>query len=280
MPRGRDGGSGRGRSLRAVPSSLLRIALALVVLWLLVRAGRVAWSRRDLARDVWRSIRPRHVLGSLGLLVVVIGVAVTAAAAVPLLGRGVGDLFATQGNAVFAPVDVAADLTAVGTTAGVGVGDLVFLGVVTLFLGLLATLLPWFAFVEEEVFRAGAESWSLSRRVAAALVFGAAHLIMLVPVSAALGISVAGFVYGEVYRRGVARRDGAVPPSVRSAFRPTRRSQAAVLATVPTHDPLGAAVHVRRQVAGLHASTVWHATFNTTVVVLVWLSFALDVLLG
>jgi hypothetical protein len=39
----------------------------------------------------------------------------------------------------------------------------------------------------------------------AALRFGLAHLIMLVPLSAALAIAVAGFAYGQIYRRAYAR---------------------------------------------------------------------------
>jgi len=252
-----------------VPSPV-RLLLALLVLVLLARAARVAWSRRDLALAVWGGIRPRHVVGSLVLLVAVVSVAVLAAAAAPLLGRGLGDLFATTGNAVFAPVDVAAEATGAATTPG---PNLAFLAVVTVFLGLLALLLPWFAFVEEEVFRAGAEAWGLPTRVGAALVFGAAHLIMLVPVAATLGIAVAGFAYGEIYRRGVARPARPAPAAMRRAFRPTRRSSRAISQVAV--DVLDTHGHQERQVDGLYASTVWHTTFNTTVVILVWVTFLL-----
>lgn len=259
-----------------MPTSLPRLLLALLVLGLLGRAARVAWARRDLATAVWGSIRVRHVIGSLALLVVVIGVSVLSATAVPLLARGLGDLFATTGNAVFAPVDVAAEATGAGSDGASG-PNLLFLAAVTAFLGLLAALLPWFAFVEEEVFRAGAETWSLPGRVLAALVFGAAHLVMLVPLAAAVGISVAGFAYGELYRRGVATGQRPAPVALRRAFRPTRRSLRAV--RVVADDVVEERAHVRRQVDGLYASTVWHTTFNTTVVTLVWATFVLDQLL-
>lgn len=248
-----------------------RLLLAVVVLALLVRAGRVAWDRRDLAADVWRAVRPRHVAGSLALLVVVVTVSVAAATAFPVLGRGLGELVSTSGNAVFAPVDVAAEAT--GATGAEGPGPL-YLGLVTAFLALLAVLLPWFAFVEEEVFRAGAEAWGLPVRVMAALVFGAAHLVMLVPLAAALGIAVAGFVYGEVYRRGVAGLGHPAPASLRRSFRPTRRSVAAVRRVAD--GPEAGREHLRRQVDGVFASTVWHTTFNTVVVALVWLALVLD----
>ena len=261
------------RSLTGVPSLLPRLVLALLVLALLARAARVAWSRRDLAVAVWRSIRPRHVLGSLVLLVVVIAVSAASAAAVPVLAHGLGDLLATSGNAVFAPVDVAAEATG-ADVGGSSATNVAFLAAVTVFLGLLAALLPWFAFVEEEVFRAGAEAWGLPTRVGAALVFGAAHLVMLVPVAAAIGISVAGFAYGELYRRGVASGRGRAPAALRRAFRPTRRSARAVRQL--TADVVDERIHVRRQVDGVHASTVWHTAFNTTVVTLVWATFVLD----
>lgn len=263
---------------RVVDVAPVRLLVAVLVLGLLARAGAAAWSRRDLALDVWRGIRPHHVLGSVVLLVAVVGVSVAAASAVPLLGRGLGDLVATTGNAVFVPVDVAVEATRGADPPPAGGPDVVLAAAVTLFLGLLALLLPWFAFVEEEVFRAGAEAWSLPVRLLAALVFGAAHLLMLVPLAAALGIAVAGFVYGEVYRHGVAGRAGAAPDSLRRAFRPTRRSSAAAAALAP--DPGTTRPHVRSQVDGLHASTVWHTTFNTTVVTLVWLTLVGDALTG
>lgn len=254
-----------------MPASLPRLVVAALVLALLARAAWVAWGRRSLAVAVWREIRPRHVFGSVALLVVVVATSVTAATLLPALGRGFGDLVATSGNAVFAPLDVAAD--AAGATSG-GDPDLLFVGFVTVFLSLLALLLPWFAFVEEEVFRAGAETWRLPTRVAGALVFGAAHLVMLVPAAAAIGISVAGFVYGERYRRGVATGRPTAPAPLVAAFRPTPRSLRS--AQRRTADPLAQREHVRRQVDGIFASTVLHTAFNTTVVVLVWATFVAD----
>ena len=100
---------------------------------------------------------------------------------------------------------------------------------------------------------------------------------MLVPLAAAVGISVAGFTYGELYRRRVASGDRTAPLALRRAFRPTRRSARAVRRTAS--DVLEERAHVRRQVDGLYASTVWHTTFNTTVVTLVWALFVLDQLL-
>lgn len=257
-----------------MPVPLPRLLLAVAVLALLARSAWVAWARRDLARAVWRSVRPRHVIGSLVLLVTVVAVTVAAATAVPLLARGLGDLFATTGNVVFAPVDVAAE--AAGGAADTG-PNLWFVGIVTVFLAVLALLLPWFAFVEEEVFRAGAEAWSLPVRIGAALVFGAAHLVMLVPLAAAIGIGVAGFAYGEVYRRRARRTGPPAPAAARRAFRPTRRSRAAIRRQAV--DAVAAVELREHQTAAVFTSTVWHTTFNSLVVTLVWLALVLDELL-
>jgi hypothetical protein len=290
---------------RTVPP--LRYLLAIVVLTLLVRAGRVAWSRRSLAYDVWRTARPRHLLGATGMLVLVIATSYTLIGLAPVLGRGLGDLFGITGNAVFAPVDAAAGATQVGTEAASGAGDVLFLLAITVFLGLLGMLLPWFAFVEEEVFRAGSETWSTPRRAVGALWFGSVHLVMLVPLAAALSIAVAGGVYGEVYRRGT-RREARAPQSLRNAFQPTKRSRASVAlaveqARITASVPVAAlpadalpddiamdsspdlamelAAHAaqERQTRGLHASTVWHTVFNSLVVLLVWLSLVLETLI-
>ncbi|MFT4837788.1 MAG: hypothetical protein ACI9OB_000237 [Nonlabens sp.] len=289
----------------------LRYLLAIVVLTLLVRAGRVAWSRRNLAYDVWRTARPRHLLGATGMLVLVIATSYALIGLAPVLGRGLGDLFGSTGNAVFAPVDAAARATQVGTEAASRTGDVLYLLSITVFLGLLAMLLPWFAFVEEELFRAGSETWSTARRAVGALWFGSVHLVMLVPLAAALSIAVAGGVYGEVYRRGT-RREARAPESLRLAFQPTKRSRASVVlaveqaritASVPagalpagglpsgglpsealtddsTPDTMALEAHAarERQIRGLHASTVWHTVFNSLVVLLVWVSLVLETL--
>lgn len=262
-------------------TSLVRLVVAAWVAVLLVRAGRAAWHQRALVRLVWSRIRPRHVLGSLALLVVVLSTAIVLLTTVPWLGYGLGSLIGLGGNAVFAPLEEAVARS--GAAAGGG-PDWFLALVATVFLGALGALLPWLAFVEEEVFRAGLEDASLPREIGAALLFGLAHLIMLVPVAAGLAIAVAGLTYSRIYRRAYHRVDPAVavPRPVARAFRPTRRSaraaeraRAARTARAPV-DP-GALEVVdlgpeRRQAQAVLASTVWHTTFNTLVVTLVWLS--------
>lgn len=262
-------------------TALLRLAIVGWILLLLVRAARAAWHQRALVVTVWRRIRPRHVVGSFGLLVMVVTVAGLLLTTVPWLGYGLGSLIGFEGNAVFAPLEEAAARAGPAPAAG---PDWLFLALTTGFLGFLIVLLPWLAFVEEEVFRAGLERASPTVEVRAALWFGLVHLVMLVPLAAALAIAVAGFVYGRIYRAAYRRAGGGdVPAPVARAFRSTRRSaaaaaaerQAAPGALALADGPLDVAVDrrpERRQAEATLASAVWHTTFNTLVIVLVWVS--------
>lgn len=254
-------------------TTTLRLLLAAWILFTLARATRAGWRQRRLVVAVWRAIRPRHVVGSLALLAVVGTLATVLIDRVPGMSVGLGHLLGVTGNAVFVPLSEAVAHAGPAPARG---PDWVLIGLSTGFLGLLTALLPWLAFVEEEVFRAGLEDASPPREAAAALVFGLAHLVMLVPVGAALAIAVAGLVYGRLYRRAHRRADGrSLPVPVALAFRPTRRSAAAAdRARTSDGDPRPE----RRQAAAVFASTVSHTTFNTTVVVVVWLGIVISAL--
>lgn len=247
------------------------VALRLLITgWIgimLLRAGRAAWRQRALSIAVWRRIRWQHVLGSLGLLVVVGTVATTLLTWVPGMSWGLGSLVGTSGNAVFLPLEEAAARAGPVPASG---PDWVLIALATLFLGSLVLLFPWLAFVEEEVFRAGLEDAPLRRELATALVFGLVHLTMLVPLGAAFAVAVAGFAYGRAYRAAYARQHGPdAPPEVAAAYRPTKRAAAAA-ARSTTEDPR------RLQAGAVLSSTVWHATFNTAVVVVVWLAIVVS----
>lgn len=257
-------------------TTAFRLLIVAWVLFLLVRAARGAWAQRALTVTVWRAIRLRHVAGAFGLLLLVVTVAVTLMWLVPVSQYGLGDLFGFTGNAVFAPLEEAVARSGPAPATG---PDWVLIAMTSVFLVPLAVMLPWLAFVEEEVFRAGLEDANLPTQLRAALVFGLAHLIMLVPVAAALAVGAAGFVYGRVYRRAHATATGAaVPPEVTAAYRATRRSAAAADRARTETEPAAEVMVItdrrpeRRQAEAVLASTVWHATFNTMVVVLVWVS--------
>src|SRR5436190_5589864 len=70
------------------------------------------------------------------------------------------------------------------------------------FLLLLLPALPLFAFREEELFRLGAEQWTLRRRVAKAVQFGLVHAIVGIPIGVALALAIGGGYFQYAYLRG------------------------------------------------------------------------------
>jgi len=258
-------------------TTVVRLAIAGWILVLLGRASRGAWAHRRLLVTIWRRIRPRHVVGSAALLVIVVGIASTLITMVPGMDLGLGMLVGTTSNAVFAPLEEAV-VRAGPVTTGVHWPMLI---ASTLFLVPLFVLLPWLAFVEEEVFRGGLEQATPVREVASAITFGLVHLVMLIPLGAALAVAVCGFTYGRVYRYTHARSTGTdVPPVVLRSVRPTRRAQRAAERSRTPHAVLLAAgiedlTPERRQAEAILAASIWHTTFNSLVVLLVWAAFVL-----
>lgn len=267
-------------------ATVLRLAIAGWILITLGRASRGAWAHRRLITLVWSRIRPRHLLGAVGLLATVVAAASVMIAVVPGLDLGLGSLVGTSSNAVFTPLEEAVARTGPAATGRI---DWALLLLATAFLLPLAALLPWLAFVEEEVFRAGLEDASVGGELRSALVFGLAHLVMLVPVGAALAVGGAGYAYGRVYRAAHARSDGSEVPGVAlRSYRPTRRARAAADRARTPQGVLTAAGVTgiedrspeRRQADAVLASSVWHTTFNTLVVLLVWATLVMAALDG
>ncbi len=271
-----------GRTLpRTMLVTTVRLAIAGWVLVALGRASRGAWAHRRLIVTIWSRVRLAHLVGGVALLVAVVTLASLLIAWVPGLDLGLGTLLGTSSNAVFTPLEEAVARTGPSPAGAV---DWPLLLLSSAFLLPLATLLPWLAFVEEEVFRAGLEDASVLRELGAALLFGMAHLVMLVPVGAALAVGGCGWVYGRVYRGAYARSDGSeVPGAALRSFRPTARSRAAAdHARTPRGVLVAAGVGgledrtpERRQADAVLASAVWHTTFNTMVVLVVWTTLVL-----
>ncbi len=239
--------------------AVLQPLVAVGVAVLLARSAGLAWRERTLALRVWRGIRPRHVLGSVALLALVVGTTLALLWLVPVTGYGLGTLVGFDGNAVFAPLEAAdrgtggSGLLAPAPTPGAPGPDWRLLGLAAPFVALLLALFPFLAHREERAFREGLEGASLARQAWVALRFGLVHLVMLVPLAAALGIAVAGFAYGRAYLRTYARE----------AARAT-----------PTEGPSGLATLVAPPRAQLRAeavlaATTWHATFNSVVALVV-----------
>ncbi len=264
-------------------ATLLRLLVTGWILVTLVRAGRGAWSHRRLVLLVWSRIRPRHLLAAALLASIVIAIAGVLVSTVPGMDLGLGSLLGTSSNAVFTPLEEAVAHSGPPPASG---PDWSLILITSGFLLPLLALLPWLAFVEEEVFRAGLEDASPRREAVAALVFGLAHMVMLVPLGAALAVGVAGFVYGRVYRSAYVHGDGReVPLPVLRSYRQTKRARAAAArARRPTRVGPSGAVGLgdlrpeRRQAVAVLASTVWHTTFNSLIVGLIWVMIVLDAL--
>ena len=260
-----------------VVPAVLRLAIAGWVLVALGRAARTAWAHRRLLVAVWARIGVRHVAGGTVLVAATVTVANVLVTRVPGMDVGLGSLLGTTSNAVFTPLEEALARTGPAPPGG---PDWVLVGLASGFLLPLLALLPWLAFVEEEVFRAGLEDASALGEIGRALTFGLVHLVVLVPLGAALAVGACGYVYGTVYRHHHAHHDGAdVPVAVLRSYRPGRRAAAAASRARTPRGVLVAAgatavadrTPERRQAAAVLASTAWHTTFNTLVVVAVWL---------
>jgi hypothetical protein len=152
-----------------------------------------------------------------------------------------------------------------GAPGGAGGGDWALVALVAVFGAGLILLFPWLAYVEERVFRTGLEDAGLGGQAWTALKFGLLHMIMFIPLAAALAVGVAGFVYGWIYRHAYRRSAG------------RRRSARAGPFGVPLLVVDAADRHAARADA-LFASTVWHVTFNSLIVLLVVAAFIADAL--
>jgi hypothetical protein len=258
-------------------SEILRLLVSLWIMVVLVRSARNAWARRDLLALVWRGINLGVLAKAFALLVATLATA-SVLLQVPLLQYGLGDLVNFQGNAVFTPLEQAAG--ALGPAPAVG-PDWALIALATVFLGALLLLLPWLAFIEEEVFRAGLESQDGKGQIYQALRFGLVHLIMLVPLAAALAIAVAGYGYGRIYLRALRQCEPELAPMAAVlAFRPTRRSRQASADQWSLADPGTLVTTVERRVERCQATAVVaaacaHTAFNATVLTLVWIAIVL-----
>lgn len=156
----------------------------LVYLWSFVR--KTLKNPRQLI--ILRGIRPRHFL----LAVIVLSGTLTAIllllAPDSFLRWGWWDSLGGNGNVIFGQTT--------GPTSVISGVVLPILIVVP-----LALSLCFFALREERIFRRGDERRGLGGRLWRSLVFGLAHLVMGIPIGAAIGLGVGGFGFSQVYLR-------------------------------------------------------------------------------
>jgi hypothetical protein len=176
--------------LASLATSSVWPVVVLVIVPLVLRGWRMRHGRQLL---IYRQITLRVALEALAAAIVVASVGVLVLSLdVPLLSWGwfslvaaaSGDTNGTATNVVVVPLEIP------------------FLAIP--FLLLLIWVLPDLAEVEERVFRAGTRDWwdGLRRSVT----FGAAHLMMGIPIGAVLPLTLAGlWLTHQYFRGGVAR---------------------------------------------------------------------------
>lgn len=181
--------------MRDVAISLLTVAVLGWVGTNLALSARRAVRRRSRTVTLLRGLRFRHIWPAPFVLTAVVAV-FSVLWLLPPLRVGWWTLLGGEGNVVF------------GTTERTqGTAWEVVIPVV--FMVLLLPALPLLVEAEERRFRMGAEAWTTGQRVSRALQFGLIHLVVGIPIAAALALSVGGgwftWVYLRAYRRTASR---------------------------------------------------------------------------
>lgn len=181
--------------MREAIISVLTVAVLGWVGTNLVFSARTSFRRRSHAIELVRGVRLRHVGPAPLVLLAVLG-AFGVLWLLPPLRIGWWTLLGGEGNVVF------------GTT-GQTRGTAWEVVIPIVFVLLLLPALPILVEAEERRFRLGAEEWTTAQRVSRALHFGLIHLVVGIPVAAALALSIGGgwftLVYLRAYRRTASR---------------------------------------------------------------------------
>lgn len=135
------------------------------------------------AAHVFRGLRPWHFLVAWPTVAIVIGLFYLFYQ-VPYLDIGWWTTLGGEGNILL------------GRGSETGALGPIITG---LFMALLVLVMPAFVYLEEEAFRQGAEKRGVLANVGSCIVFGLLHLIMGIPIAAALAISAGGGVLMLVY---------------------------------------------------------------------------------
>ena len=136
-------------------------------------------------------LRPRHILvGIASLVMTLLAIYALMAPGWTILNWGWWSAIGGVGN------------MSLGQTQGTGVAGSV-IGVAVP--ASVAVALPALALVEEVQYRLGAEYQTVGKRIRKAVSFGFIHMVVGIPMAAALALSLAGGVLTCVYLRGVNR---------------------------------------------------------------------------
>lgn len=137
--------------------------------------------------EIVRGLRPRHFAP----VPVILGLVVLAAVgltSIPPLHFGWWTAIGGQGNPAFGVTERTA-------------GTVLELLIPFVFVALLIPALPLLVEREELAFRLGAETWSTSKRIAKAVLFGLVHAVVGIPIGVALALSIGGAAFTLAYLR-------------------------------------------------------------------------------
>ncbi len=165
-------------------STAVLVVQILVLAWLWFHVGRSLRNPRQ--RILLKGIRPRHFALALRVLVGVIVALTVLLLPDTVLRWGWWEYLGGTGNVIFGQ--------AAGSVLQVSQVVLPALILIPLVISLCL-----FALREERAFRRGDETRGLGARLWRALVFGLAHLVMGIPIGAALALGVGGFGFSQVY---------------------------------------------------------------------------------
>lgn len=145
---------------------------------------------------IWRGLRLRHVLQAIRIILLVVASYYLIANLAPWTRWGWWSAVGGQGSVVLGHTDSVADpsLSWVHRLAPV------------VFLAALLCFLPSAARREERWFRLGSERRALLGRLLVAFAFGLLHLVMGIPIAAALALTAAGWGFQSIYLAAYARR--------------------------------------------------------------------------
>jgi hypothetical protein len=176
------GGTAAGFGQRAAIYAVQLSVLLLV--W--VRVGKSLRNPRQ--RILLRGIRPRHFLVALLILTCTGAAIAVLLAGDTFLRWGWWSVLGGNGNVILGEAKASGQI----------LSDLIL---PILILTPLLLSLARFALQEERIFRRGDEKRGIGGRLSRSLAFGLAHLLMGIPIGAAIGLGVGGFGFSQVYLR-------------------------------------------------------------------------------
>ena len=182
---------------------LVSLILSLVFIYLLI-AARKSLKRRTL-QVFFSRLRPRHFVRALLTLGVMGFTAALLLEPESLLRWGWWGMLGGSGNVLL------------GQTANAH-GSSTRLIVPIIILILLVLSLSEAAFSEEMIFRSGDEHRPFSERLKRSIVFGLEHIVMGIPIGAALVLSIGGLSFSGAYRKAFTKTGSADEAIVESTL--------------------------------------------------------------